>query len=284
MTDRKLRDEVRRWLAEDLGHGDVTSLACVPAEATATGLFVTRAAGVVFGLAAARAVFAELDPDVVFEPAVADGAAVEQGAELATVSGAARSLLAGERLALNLLQRLSGVASLTRRFVDAVRGTEVAILDTRKTTPGLRWLEKAAVRAGGGRNHRFGLFDGILIKDNHIIAAGGVTAAVQAAKARSPHPLKVEVEVDTLDQLDEALAAGAEAVLLDNMPPEVLRQATAKCYHRAWTEASGGITLETVAAVAQTGVDAISVGALTHSATALDVGLDLVLQPQAPQA
>ncbi len=273
----ELRADIAAWLAEDVGYGDVTTLATVPAECVASGDLVVKADGVVAGLSAAGMVFELLDPAVAWTPTRADGDRVAAGEVVATVAGPARGILTGERLALNLLQRLSGVATLTRRFVDAVAGSGVTILDTRKTTPGLRALEKAAVRAGGGRNHRFGLSDGVLIKDNHLIAAGGIAPAVAAARQAVPHTLKIEVEVDDLDQLDQALAAGAEAVLLDNMPPETLRQAVERAAGRVWLEASGGITLATVAAVAATGVNAISVGALTHSAPALNIGLDLRL-------
>lgn len=273
----EMRADIAAWLAEDVGYGDVTTLATVPAECVASGDLVVKADGVVAGLSAAGMVFELLDPAVAWTPTRADGDRVAAGEVVATVAGPARGILTGERLALNLLQRLSGVATLTRRFVDAVAGSGVTILDTRKTTPGLRALEKAAVRAGGGRNHRFGLSDGVLIKDNHLIAAGGIAPAVAAARQAVPHTLKIEVEVDDLDQLDQALAAGAEAVLLDNMPPETLRQAVERAAGRVWLEASGGITLATVAAVAATGVNAISVGALTHSAPALNIGLDLRL-------
>ncbi|MBI2299087.1 MAG: carboxylating nicotinate-nucleotide diphosphorylase [Armatimonadetes bacterium] len=277
MTAFELREDVRRWLAEALGSGDVTSLACVPPDRAATGRLVAKQAGVLAGLPPAMAVFAELNGARHGGPLLTDGDELVPGALIAELRGSARSILAGERLALNLLQRLSGVATLTRRFVEAVAG-RAAILDTRKTTPGLRALEKAAVRAGGGRNHRFGLFDGVLIKDNHIVAAGGIAAAVRAARDKAPHTLVIEVEVETPAQVTEALAAGATALLLDNMPLDRLRDAVERCRGRAWTEASGGITLETVAAVADTGVDAISVGALTQSAPALDISLDLELE------
>ena len=276
MNDFELRRAVERWLAEDIGHGDVTTERCVPAAATAVGRFVPRVPGVLAGLAPARLCFELLDPAVVFESVAQDGAELVPGQALATVRGPARAVLKGERLALNLLQRLSAVASLTRRFVEAVAGTRAVILDTRKTTPGLRALEKAAVRAGGGCNHRFGLDDGILIKDNHLVAAGGVGPAVAAARAGNPM-LRVEVEVDTLAQAAEALAAGADGLLLDNMAPPQLAQAVALCAGRAWTEASGGVNLGTVAAIAASGVDYISVGALTHSAPAVDIGLDFEL-------
>ncbi len=270
-----LRADVRAWLAEDVGPGDLTTIACVPASTAAVGRLTARQKGVVAGLEAARRVFAELDPSLAWQAELADGDSVAMGGVIATVSGLARPILTGERLALNLLQRLSGIATLTRRFVESAGG--VAVLDTRKTTPGLRALEKAAVRAGGGRNHRFGLYDGILIKDNHIAAAGGVRQAVEAARRLAPHTLVIEVEVDTLGQLDEAIAAGAGAVLLDNMPAWVLREAVARVPEGIFVEASGGITAETVGALAATGVQAVSVGALTHSAPALDIGLDLTL-------
>ena len=203
---------------------------------------------------------------------------MERGDSLLTIHGAARAVLTAERVALNFSQRLSGIATLTARYVAAVDGTGATIVDTRKTTPGLRQLEKYAVRVGGGKNHRFGLFDGVLIKDNHIVAAGSVAAAVRAARAGVPHSLRIEVETDTLEQVREAVEAGADIVLLDNMAPPLLKQAVALVAGRAVTEASGGITLETVRAAAEAGVDLISVGALTHSAPSLDLGLDFVLQ------
>jgi len=265
------------WLAEDVGHGDLTTEACVPVGTTAVGSLIAKQDGVISGLDAAATVFELVDPRIVWHTVLVEGDKVSAGEALATVAGPARGILTGERLALNLLQRLSGVATITNRFVTAVEPHPVAVLDTRKTTPGLRWLEKRAVRAGGGRNHRFALFDGILIKDNHIIAAGGVQRAVQAARRGAPHSLQVEVEVETPAQIDDALAAGAEALLLDNMTPQQLHDAVARVARRAWCEASGGITLSNIADVAATGVDAISVGALTHSAPAMDISLDLSL-------
>jgi len=267
-------------LAEDLGGGDVTTLATVPAETRARGAIVAKQAGVLSGLDVAAAVFRRVDPEVRFVAQAAAGQRVEPGVVVAEVDGSARSLLAAERVALNLLQRLSGVASLTARYVAAVEGTKARIVDTRKTTPGLRLLEKAAVRHGGGRNHRFNLTDGILIKDNHLAAVGGpdrVARAVRLARERAPHPLRIEVEVTTLLELDQALAAGADVVLLDNMDISTLRGAVERTAGRALLEASGGITLETVRAVAETGVDLISVGALTHSAPALDLSLEFAL-------
>ena len=263
------------WLAEDLGDGDVTSEATVPADRRASARLLVKAPGVVCGLALAERVFTRLDPDLVFEAVLRDGARVDEPpAVAATLEGRARALLAGERLALNLVGRLSGIATQTARYVDAVAGTGAAILDTRKTTPGLRALEKYAVACGGGRNHRLGLFDAVLIKDNHIAVAGSLSEAVRRARAYAPG-LEVEVEADTLMQVHEALEAGADAILLDNMPPARLAEAVALVAGRARTEASGGITLEGIAAVGRSGVDTISVGALTHSAANLDVSLEV---------
>jgi nicotinate-nucleotide pyrophosphorylase (carboxylating) len=264
---------VRESLAEDLGSGDVTTDATVDEGATGTAVLVTRAPGVVAGLDAVEAVFRALDPEVEFEPLADDGDELHGPAPVARVSGSLRAILTGERLALNLLGRLSGIATATKRYVAAVEGTGVAILDTRKTTPGLRALEKHAVAAGGGRNHRFGLDDGVLVKDNHLAATGSIRAAVE--RLRGATDLPIEVECDTLEQLEEALAAGADAILLDNMSIDELRRAVALTDGRARLEASGGVTLETVRAIAETGVDEISVGALTHSAPALDVSLEL---------
>lgn len=267
-------------LAEDLGTtGDRTTLATIPAESTARAAFVARRPGVVAGLPAAAAVCRAVDPALTFAPSAPDGSRVDRGATLATVSGPLRSILSAERTALNFLQRLSGVATLTRKFVDAVAGTGARVLDTRKTTPGWRLLEKYAVRCGGGANHRVGLYDGILIKDNHLAGLGGdVRRAVELARS---HPgnagLPVEVEVDTLAQLEHALAARADIVLLDNMDLDQLRRAVARRDAAApgvLLEASGGVNLDTVAGIAATGVDRISVGAVTHSAPALDIALD----------
>ena len=262
--------DVRAWLAEDLGEGDLTSDALVPEDATAEASILLKERGVVSGLEVARAVFAELDPNVRFDPMTADGEQTE--GEIARLEGRARAILGGERLALNLLGRLSGVATLTRRYVDAVAGTGAEILDTRKTTPGLRLLEKYAVRCGGGRNHRLALDDGILIKDNHLRVAGSIGAAVELAQATGE---LVEVECDTLDQVKDALAARADMILLDNMPPALLSQAVALTDGRAKLEASGGVTLDNVRAIAETGVDFVSIGALTHSARALDVSMEV---------
>ncbi|MDE2485967.1 MAG: carboxylating nicotinate-nucleotide diphosphorylase [Alphaproteobacteria bacterium] len=266
---------VRAALAEDLGRaGDVTGQACIPAEARLSAVFAARKPGVVAGLACVRLAIAELDPDAKVRLLVADGDRVVAGAKLATVEANARALLSAERTALNLLGRLCGIATLTRAYVDAVAGTPAKIVDTRKTTPGLRALEKYAVRCGGGVNHRFGLDDAILIKDNHVAACGSVGEAVRRAKAAAGHLMKVEVEVDTLSQLDEALAEAPDVIMLDNFSLDDLREAVRRTAGRVTLEASGGITLETVRAVAETGVDVISVGAMTHSVGVLDIGLD----------
>jgi len=274
-------DLIDAALAEDLGgNGDVTTLATIPADRTARGAMIVKTPGVISGLEVAGAVFRRVDPDIVFSPKVEDGTPVMPGQIVATVQGPARGILTGERTALNLVQRLSGVATITARFVAAVEGTGAQVVDTRKTTPGMRWLEKQAVLHGGGKNHRYGLSDGVLIKDNHLAAVGGadrVTKAVRMARAHAPHGLKIEVEVTTLDELREALDAGADIVLLDNMTPEQIAVAVAVADGRALLEASGGVTLETVRAIAETGVDLISSGALTHSAGSLDISLDFAL-------
>ncbi len=260
-------------LAEDVGEGDVTTEATVAEDAVGSADLVTRAPGVLCGLGVAEAVFRTLDPEARFERVVDEGAALTAPAAVARVTASLRAVLTGERTALNFLGRLSGIATLTRQYVAAVEGTGVAILDTRKTIPGLRELEKHAVACGGGRNHRFGLDDGVLVKDNHLRAAGSVRAAVE--RLRRATDLPVEVECDTLDQVEEALAAGADAILLDNMTLAELRSAVALRHGRTRLEASGGVTLDNVRAIAETGVDEISVGALTHSAPALDVSLEL---------
>lgn len=270
---------VEQALAEDLGtRGDLTTDATVPAHAMAAATFGARREGVIAGLAVAEAAFQAVDPRVVFKAEARDGDRVAAGAVVARVAGPARALLSGERVALNFLCHMSGIATLTRRYVDAVAGTRARIADTRKTTPGLRAFEKYAVRCGGGSNHRSGLHDAILIKDNHIVAAGGVAAAIAAARAHAGHMVKIEVEVDDLATLAIALEQPIDAVLLDNMDTATLRKAVGMVAGRALTEASGGVTLETVRAIAETGVDLISVGALTHSAPILDLGLDFVSQ------
>jgi nicotinate-nucleotide pyrophosphorylase (carboxylating) len=272
-----------QWaLAEDLGsEGDLTSQAVIPSDLIGQAVFVARSPGVVAGLPAAAITFSLVDRSVGFEPVLSDGSVLQPGTRLATVRGPMRSILTGERTALNFLQRLSGVASQTARYVAVVAGLPCQILDTRKTTPGWRLLEKYAVRMGGGHNHRMGLCDGVLIKDNHLAALGtdpdGVARAVAMARAAHGDRVPLEIEVDTLEQLDVALAAGPDIVLLDNMPPEQLREAVRRRNAQAprvRLEASGGITLANLRAIAETGVDRISIGALTHSAPALDIGLD----------
>ena len=265
---------VERFLEEDIGRGDRTTEAVVPEDLRGRARIEAREPAVIAGLDVARICFTLLG-GVTWEPLLADGGRVDAGATVVRMEGPLRTILTGERTALNLLQRLSGIATMTSRYVDAVSGTPARIVDTRKTTPGLRLLEKYAVRVGGGSNHRAGLDDGILIKDNHIAAAGSVTEAVTRALADRPHGLKVEVEVGDLDQLAEALSAGAEAILLDNMSPDMVSEAVTRAGGKALLEASGGITLETVSDYAKTGVDLISVGALTHSVRAIDLSLEV---------
>jgi nicotinate-nucleotide pyrophosphorylase (carboxylating) len=272
---------VEAALAEDLGlAGDITTDATIPAAAMAEAVLASRAPGVASGLQVAAAAFAALDARVTVEPLVRDGATLARGDIVAKISGPARAILTAERVALNFMCRMCGIATLTRRYVDAVEGTRASIADTRKTTPGLRAFEKYAVRCGGGVNHRIGLFDAVLIKDNHIVAAGGIEPAITAARLRAGHMVKIEVEVDTLDQLDVVLGFPIDAVLLDNMSTDELREAVQRidvkraAGARIVAEASGGVALDTVRAIAETGVDLISVGALTHSAPVLDLGLD----------
>ena len=273
-----IQNAVQAALAEDIGSGDVTTLATVPEDAHLTVAMRAREVLVVAGLPVAEAVFRQLSPTVRIESLAQDGQRTRAGETLLRVSGSARAILTGERVALNFTQRLSGIATLTAQFVDAVKGTHTQILDTRKTTPGLRCLEKYAVTCGGGTNHRFGLFDMVLIKDNHLAALrnaepSAVAVAVRVARAKYPD-LKIEVEADTLEQVEQAVAAGADFVLLDNMTIVQLRLSVQKCKSRSKTEASGGVNLSTVRAIAETGVDFVSVGALTHSARAVDIGLD----------
>lgn len=266
---------VRAALLEDLGRaGDLTTDTVVPADATASARFVARHPGRVAGLTVSLSAFRLLDPGLTIETLIPDGSDVSPGDTLAMVSGLARPILSAERTALNLLGRLCGIATATRGLVQAVEGCKARITCTRKTTPGLRALEKEAVRLGGGSNHRFGLDDAVLIKDNHLIAGGGIQAAVARARAGLGHMVKIEVEVDTLAQLEELIPLGVDAVLLDNMPPETLTRAVRMVDGRMLTEASGNISARTVRAVAETGVDMISVGWLTHSVTNFDVGLD----------
>jgi nicotinate-nucleotide pyrophosphorylase (carboxylating) len=267
---------VRAALLEDLGRaGDITTDAVVPAEARVEAVIVARQPGVLAGLDAALLAFELLDPALRIERLRSDGDRISRGETVAQINGRARGVLGAERTALNLLSRISGVATATRALADAIAGYKAKIVCTRKTTPGLRMLEKEAVRLGGGANHRFGLDDAMLIKDNHIALAGGVRQALERARHHAGHLVKIELEVDTLDQLAEALDVGVDAVLLDNMTPETLRRAVAMVDGRAITEASGRITLETAPAVAATGVDLISCGWITHSASILDLGLDV---------
>jgi nicotinate-nucleotide pyrophosphorylase (carboxylating) len=281
LSAEEIHRAVTLALGEDIGSGDVTTLAAVPETAKAKAMVCAREPLVVAGLALAEAAFRELSAGVQITRAAEDGQRVGEGKPLLEVAGPARALLSAERVALNFLQRLCGIATLTAQFVDAIKGTGAQILDTRKTTPGWRRLEKYAVACGGGRNHRLGLFDMVLIKDNHLAALrnespNAIAAAVQRARASYPQ-LKVEVEADTLEQVEQAVAARADIILLDNMNLVQLRLAVQKCQGRALTEASGGVTLAGVRAIAETGVDYISVGALTHSARAVDIGLDFEL-------
>jgi nicotinate-nucleotide pyrophosphorylase (carboxylating) len=266
---------VKAALIEDFGRGgDLTTEATIPPAATAHGVIAAREPGRIAGLDFALTAFRLLDPKIKVTVRAPDGADVEPGDLVAIVDGPARPILSAERVALNFLGRLSGIATATARLVAVVRGTKARVVCTRKTTPGLRVFEKYAVRCGGGRNHRFGLDDGILIKDNHIVAAGGIANAITAARARAGHMVHVEVEVDSLDLLDQALKLGADAILLDNMSPDMLREAVKHTAGRATLEASGKVTADTIAAIATTGVDLISSGAITHSAKCLDLGLD----------
>jgi nicotinate-nucleotide pyrophosphorylase (carboxylating) len=275
LPPRLVETAVAAALAEDLGsEGDITTDAIVPAESTGEAAIVARQKGVIAGLDLAEAAFKALDPKTSFVRVVQDGGEVASGGTIATVTGKTRALLTAERTALNFLGRLSGIATLTAAYVEAVEGTGARISCTRKTTPGLRAFEKYAVRAGGGVNHRFGLYDAVLVKDNHIAAAGGLAQALERLSARSGHLVKIEVEVDTLDQVKQALGFPIDAVLLDNMDVETLRQAVKLVAGRVKTEASGGVTLERVRKIAETGVDLISVGALTHSPRNLDSSLE----------
>ena len=275
LPDLLIAPIVRAALAEDLGRaGDVTSQACVPAEARLSVVWAARRPGVLAGLDCARLALAELAPETGFHALARDGDTLSPGQVLARAEAPARAVLAAERTGLNLMGRLSGIATLTRAYVEAVAGTGVRITDTRKTTPGLRQLEKYAVRCGGGVNHRFGLDDAILIKDNHVAACGGIRPALERARAAAGHLVKVEIEVDGLDQLAEALPLSPDVIMLDNFSLSDLRKADAMTAGRVTLEASGGVDLTTVRSIAETGVQVISVGALTHSAPGLDIGLD----------
>ena len=266
---------IRNALVEDVGSGDVTTLNTVPADAILRGTLLVKADGVVAGLVVFQRVFELVDARVEIDLQVADGESVQRGQIIATIDGPGQAILTGERLALNILQRMSGIATETRRYVDAVTGTQAVILDTRKTAPGLRVLDKLAVRLGGGQNHRFGLYDMAMIKDNHIAAVGSITEAVRRVRAGDPLGRPIEVEVTDLDQLHEALELDVDRILLDNMSTDLMAKAVTIAAGRTPLEASGGVNLDTVAAIATTGVDYISVGALTHSVTALDISLDV---------
>lgn len=265
-------------LTEDLSGGDVTTDSLIPVHIEASASFVPRTNGVIAGMEVAHAVFQRVDPTLRFVPKLVDGDVVEGGETVATVSGGLASILRAERVALNFMQRMSGIASTTAQFVAAVEGTDVAIVDTRKTAPGLRMLDKAAVALGGGRNHRRNLSDGVLIKDNHIAALQaeglGLQQIIRRARAQAPHTVKIEVEVESLDEVPAAIEGGADIIMLDNMSLDEIRQAVEMCLGKCLTEASGNVTLENARQVAEAGVDMISVGALTHSVKALDIGLD----------
>ena len=273
--DDNLKSFIEYALFEDIGSGDVTTEATIPAESTSTAEMLAKQEMVLAGLDVCREVFHYLDPDIQFTPLAKDGDKIKAGTVLVRLSGKTRVLLTGERVALNFLQHLSGIATLTAKYVEQLKGLKAQVLDTRKTLPGLRQIEKYAVRMGGGRNHRFGLFDGILIKDNHIKAAGGITKAVESARRKARHLPKIEVETGNLDDVREALSAKADTIMLDNMPVEIMREAVKLIAGRALVEASGNVTLDTIRAIAETGVDFISVGSLTHSAPAADISMKI---------
>lgn len=273
MLPDEILEAIRRALSEDIGPGDVTTESIVPPQALMRGHIIAKQDGIVAGLDVAAAVYRELDAEVIFQAQVEEGARVQHGQVLALVRGRARSLLTAERTALNFLGRMSGIATLTRQFVDAVAGTKAVILDTRKTAPGLRAVDKLAVRRGGGQNHRFGLYDMALIKDNHIDFAGSIREAVRRVRAAAPQ-VEIEVEARTLDDVREALNLGVKRILLDNMTLDMLREAVRLVNGRAKLEASGNVSLENVRAIAETGVDYISIGALTHSARVFDLSFD----------
>ncbi|MFD2671517.1 carboxylating nicotinate-nucleotide diphosphorylase [Marinicrinis sediminis] len=277
-SSTQIKEQIVHWLKEDVGSGDVTTLSTIPEGHVSKGLIHAKQAGIACGMKIAQWVFEVVDATVSFEPLKADGDTVQQGDTLAIVEGSSRSILIGERLALNLLQRMSGIATRTHEYAQQVAGTAVRLVDTRKTTPGHRLLEKYAVQVGGGHNHRFGLYDAVMIKDNHIKAAGGIQQAVEQARAAIPHTMKIEVETENLAQVEQALAAGADIIMLDNMRHEEMRTAVSHIQAHSphvVTEASGGVTLHTIAAIAACGVDVISVGRLTNDISPLDISLDL---------
>jgi nicotinate-nucleotide pyrophosphorylase (carboxylating) len=273
-----IEQSIRLWLDEDIGNGDITSLTTIPLEKHSLGIIHVKETGILAGLPVAQAVFAIVDPSLSFKAKVEEGSLVEKGTILAEVEGNTRSILLGERLALNLMQRLSGIATKTHQFVQALQGSKVRLVDTRKTTPGHRLLEKYAVRVGGGYNHRFGLYDAVMIKDNHIKGAGGIAIAIEAARKSIPHTMKIEIEVESFPQLEEALTARPDIIMLDNMMPSDMRKAVDIIKNAAphiLVEASGMVSLETIKAIADAGVDIISVGRLTYSVQAIDISLDL---------
>ncbi|WP_145029924.1 carboxylating nicotinate-nucleotide diphosphorylase [Paenibacillus sp. Y412MC10] len=276
--DESLVESIRLWLREDVGSGDVTTLSTIPAGHESKGIIHAKEDGVVAGLPVSELVFQVVDPALTFTPQVSEGDFVKKGTVLGVVEGSTHRILTGERLALNLLQRLSGIATRTRSFVDALEGLPTRLVDTRKTTPGHRMLEKYAVRVGGGANHRFGLYDAVMIKDNHIKGAGGIHQAVERARAFIPHTMTIEVETESLEQVEEALEAGADIIMLDNMSQDLMKEAVrrikAKSPH-VTVEASGNVSLKTVKGIAACGVDVISVGRLTYSFDSLDISLDL---------
>ncbi|MGZ4135321.1 MAG: carboxylating nicotinate-nucleotide diphosphorylase [Tumebacillaceae bacterium] len=278
LDTRVIEQAVDMALQEDVGYGDVTTNSIVPPIKQGVGVLLAKEPGVIAGLDVAEITFLMTDPNLLVTRLVNDGDHVAAGQVVMEVSGSARSILTAERVALNFLQRLSGIATRTSKFVELVRYYNAKIVDTRKTTPGLRALEKYAVVVGGGRNHRFGLFDAVLIKDNHIEIAGGVKKAIMAARHQIPHTMRVEVEVESLEQIDEALEVKADIIMLDNMTPDVMREAVEKIAGKALIEASGGVTEETIVDIAKTGVDYISIGALTHSIRSLDISLDITAQ------
>ncbi|MCZ1266358.1 MULTISPECIES: carboxylating nicotinate-nucleotide diphosphorylase [Paenibacillus] len=273
-----LIESIKNWLREDVGAGDVTTNVTIPAGSQSKAVIHAKDNGIIAGITVAELVFQVVDPGLAFTPMVKDGDAVTHGTILAEVEGSTHSLLTGERLALNLLQRMSGIATRTRTYVDALEGLSTRLVDTRKTTPGHRLLEKYAVRVGGGANHRFGLYDAVMIKDNHIKGAGGITEAVQRARAVIPHTMTIEVETENMEQVREALQAGSDIIMLDNMHPDRMREAVALIREQAphvKVEASGNVSLNTIRGIAESGVDVISVGRLTYSFESLDISLDL---------
>ncbi|WP_420824113.1 carboxylating nicotinate-nucleotide diphosphorylase [Thermoflavimicrobium daqui] len=274
MNGIRVRKIIREALNEDIGNGDLTTESLVPANHRSQALFIAKQSGVIAGLPVIQLVFEELDTNCKLDYLIEEGEEVERGTAIARITGSTRAILTGERVALNLIQRMSGIATITRQVVKQLEGLECRVLDTRKTTPGLRILEKYAVRIGGGTNHRYGLSHGVMLKDNHIAMAGSLAKAVEMVRSRVGHMVQVEVEADTLAQVEEALTLEVDAILLDNMDIPTLKQAIQLIDGKVWTEASGGITPETVRGIAETGVDAVSLGWLTHSAKALDIGLD----------